>query len=255
MNPCLAKPKASTSLIRQSAPLSTPQCSNTPLLRRQRPVIKAQAGGGSDFQTPPPDDEGDAGVQDALVNMLKFQIGKKEVEEYVEESGDRLKELADEAKEEMERLAELTKMRGDVAFDSALADINKEADEFTEQLRRSREEQAEKDAEFNDWEVDMNAARSEGQFFKNLYQTDKKRPVGDSAEMLKRRAQRVIEPARQEISSPIRFYLFLVLAFLLAADVGADLASSEPSIGPDLLYSALAALAVWLAINEKEALK
>ncbi len=177
------------------------------------------------------------------------------MEEYVEESGGRLKEIADEAKEEMERLAELTKMRGDLAFDSALADINKEADEFTEQLRKSREEQAAKDAEFNEWEVDMNATRSEGQFFKNLYQTDKKRPVGESAEMLKQRAARVIEPARQEISSPIRFYLFLVLGFLLAADVGADMASNEPSLGPDLLYTTLAALSVWLAINEKKALK
>ena len=177
------------------------------------------------------------------------------MEEYVEESGDKLKQVADEAKEEMERLAELTKMRGDLAFDSALADINKEADDFTEQLRKSREEQAAKDAEFKDWEVDMNATRSEGQFFKNLYQTDKKTPVGESSEMLKRRAQKVIEPARKEIGSPVRFYLFLVLGFLLAADVGADLASSEPSMGPDVLYTTLTALAIWLAFKEKEALK
>ncbi len=156
----------------------------------------------------------------------------------------------------MERLAELTKMRGDVAFDSALADINKEAADFEEQLRRSREEQAAKDAEFDMWETDLAASRSEGQFFKSLYQTDPKKPVGDvSSEMVRQRAQRVTEPAQQEMGSPLRFYLFLALAFLLAADVGADISSDQPSLGPDLLYSALAALAVWLAFNERRTLR
>jgi len=305
MIPYFATPKASISLLKQGPPLLNYHSITVALMPPHRPAVRLQAG--CDFQTPPPDDEGNPDVQDALINMIKLEIGKKnvgilvgnyfqqelirnivqnwffrvihmpkesppisswktlsptlplfsflQVEEYVEESGDKLKDIADEAKEEMERLAELTKMRGDVAFDSALADINKEADEFAEQLRKSREEQAAKDAEFDNWEVDINASRSEGQFFKNLYQTDKKKPLGESVEKMKQKAQRVIEPARQEIRSPIRFYLFLVLGFLLAADAGADLASSEPSLGQDVLYLGLCALAVWLAINEKRALK
>ena len=183
-----------------------------------------------------------------------FSLLLLQVEEYVEDSGEKLKQIAEEAKEEMERLANLSKMRGDLAFDSALADINKEADEFEEQLKKSREEQAALDEEFSMWETDMAASRSEGQFFKNLYQTDKKKPVGESSEMLKERARRVLDPARQEIGSPVRFYLFLSLAFLLAADVGADIASDDPSMGPDILYTALAAMAVWLSFNERKAL-
>jgi hypothetical protein len=42
-----------------------------------RPVGRVQAGG--DFQTPPPDDEGNPDVQDALIKMIKFEIGKKKV--------------------------------------------------------------------------------------------------------------------------------------------------------------------------------
>ena len=53
------------------------------------------------------------------------------------------------------------------------------------------------------------------------------------------------------MGSPAWFYLFLALAFILAADVGADLASDAPSVGPDVLYTALAALAAWLAVNER----
>jgi hypothetical protein len=36
-----------------------------------------------------------------------------------------------------------------------------------------------------EWEDDVAVRRSEGQFFQNLYQTNRKRPVGLSAEQLK----------------------------------------------------------------------
>jgi len=176
----------------------------------------------------------------------------------VEESSEKLKSMAEEAKEEMERLAELARLRGDVAFDSAIADINKEADEFEEQLRRSREENEARDKEFMTWEDDMAVSRSEGQFFKTLYPSSfNRKQLNDgsaSAEELKARAARVTEPAKQEIKSPLRLYLFLALAFLLAADVGADLSSDQPSLGPDVLYTSLAALAVFLAFNERREL-
>lgn len=165
-----------------------------------------------------------------------------------------LRQKAEEAKAEMDRLAELARLRGDVAFDSALADINRQADEFEEELRRAKEEAAAHDADFATWEADVAASRSEGQFFKTLYQEDPKRPVGESAEALRARAARVTEPAAAEIGSAPRFYLFMALAFLLVADVGADMAGAELSVGPDVLYTALAALAVWLAINEKRGL-
>jgi hypothetical protein len=56
------------------------------------------------------------------------------------------------------------------------------------------------------------------------------------------------------VSSSLRANLYFVLSFLLAAQVGADVASADPSVGPDLLYSSLAALAVWLAVNERRGL-
>ena len=222
------------------------------------PIPSRLQAGNFNFQEPPPDDSdndqsGNPKVQNALDNMLKFEIEKKNVEKYVEESAENLKKAAEEAKEEMDKLLELSKMRGDVAFDSAMADINKEVDEFEAKLRASRQEQAAQDAAFGDWEEDLAASRSEGQFFKSLYQTDKKKPVGDSAaKMQRQQAERVKVPAQQEIGSPLRFYLFLALAFMLIADVGADVArEGGASVGPDVLYTGLAALAVWLAVNEK----
>jgi hypothetical protein len=114
--------------------------------------------------------EGSSEVQNSLVDMLRLEIGKKQVkgereergahsgdaalvglrcavrrragrvlylaaalptaasalshtqqvEEHVEESSDKLKALADEAKLELDRLGELSKLKSDVAFDSVM---------------------------------------------------------------------------------------------------------------------------------------
>jgi hypothetical protein len=185
------------------------------------------------------------------------------VDEFVEQEAEGLRSKAEEAKEELDRLADLQNLRAEVAFNSALAgapqpaspneraalpacvllillqlcasrispsvcwhaDINREADEFEEQLRRSREEREASERALQEWEDDVAVRRSEGQFFQNLYQTNRKRPVGLSAEQLKERAERVKDPARSEVSSRLRSYLFAFLAFLLSAEVVADLRS------------------------------
>ena len=77
MIPCFAKLKGSTPFLRQNVPLSDAKLLSTCLLPPRRLPGRVQAG---DFQTPPPDgEEGNEKVQDALINMLKFQIGKKKV--------------------------------------------------------------------------------------------------------------------------------------------------------------------------------
>lgn len=178
----------------------------------------------------------------------------------MEESGERLKQMAENAKEEMDKIAEISKLKGDVAFDSAMAEINLEVDEFEEQLRKSREEQQAKEMEFNEWEQGVAASRSEGHFFKSLYPlSENKKKLspdggsdGSDGNTASARAKDAMNAVRkEETTSPLRMYLFLGLSFLLIADVGADVSSAEPSIGPDVLYTGLAALAVWLAMNER----
>jgi chaperonin cofactor prefoldin len=159
-----------------------------------------------------------------------------------------------QAKSEFDKLAELKRLQSDLAFDSALADINRAADDFEEELRlaRERNEAAAKEQEL--WERDVEVARSQGQFFQTLYQSDKKKPVGEDAERLRERVDRVVEPARQEVRSPLRFYLFTCLAGLLVLELAGDLVSNAPSAVPDLLYISLAGLAAFLAVNERRAL-
>lgn len=175
-----------------------------------------------------------------------------------------MKQIAENAKEEMDKLAEINRLRSDVAFDSAMADINLEVDEFEEQLRKSREEQKAKEKEFNEWERGVAESRSEGHFFKSLYRPPENKSVpgvgkdgkdgkGDSEDDASARAKNAMNAVRvEETTSPLRMYLFLGLSFILIADVGADVSSADPSLGPDVLYTGLAALAVWLAMNERK---
>lgn len=197
---------------------------------------------------------GDSGLQDSLVQQLQFEIGKKRVDEFVQSEAEGLKAKAEEAKEELDRLADLQNLKAEVAFNSALADINREADEFEEQLRRSREERQAAEKELEQWEDDVAVARSQGQFFQSLYQTKKKRPVGLSSEQLQERAARVAAPARSELGSRIRYYLFAFLAFVLASEVAVDLTSDSPSAFQDVLYTLLVVLLGVTAFNERKTL-
>lgn len=186
----------------------------------------------------------------------------------MEESGKKLKSLADEAKEEMDRAAELAKLRGDLAFDSALADINREADKFERKLKKSREEMEMKRREFREWEKDVAESRSAGQFFKNLYTSretteedeDQEKGGGLGSGMMsksdiRQRAEKVVDPAIEETRSPARLYIFSLLGAVLVIDIVLDATSPSPSVGLDGLYGVLAALAAWLAINEQKALR
>lgn len=199
--------------------------------------------------------QGDSGLQDSLIKQLQFEIGKKRVDEFVEEEAEGLRSKAEAAKEELDKLADLQTLRAEVAFNSALADINREADEFAEKLRKSREEREAAEREQEQWEDEVAVSRSQGQFFQSLYQTKKKRPVGMSAEQLQERADKVKQPAKSELTSWVRYYLYGFLAFVLIAEVMTDLQSDAPSALQDVLYTLLVVVLGVTAYSERKALR
>jgi hypothetical protein len=168
-----------------------------------------------------PDSTPSSSVQEDLVKSLNFEISaKRNLDEHVEDSSNKLRALAEDAKEEMDRAAELAKLRGDLAFDSALADIQREADKYERKLRKRREAMEQESREFKDWERDMVDGRNEGQFFGNLYQHEKDDDddlVDQDARRQSRR--RVIEPAKKEATSPARLYIFAALGAILVAEI------------------------------------
>jgi len=215
-------------------------------------------------------------IQEKLITSLQFEIGaKRNLDDHVKESGEKLKALAEEAKEEMDKAAELAKLRGDLAFDSALADINREADKFERKLRQRREAMEQEREEMQAWVRDVGEGRNEGQFFGNLYEEyddEKKKTTtrgggrfvdmdpAEREEVMERR-KRVIEPAEKEITSPARMYIFMVLGGMLMVNVVSDVVlalgqedGQSPSWGLDGLYCVLALIACWIVVSERREL-
>lgn len=212
-----------------------------------------RAGAEKEWQEPT---EGDPLTQDKLAEMVRLQVRKQKVADFVEEEADKLRLLAEQAKVEAEELGNLQKDRSNLAFDSALADINVLANEFEEELKKAREETKADAAEFTNWQKQMAVDRSEGQFFKSLYQpeTDAQtsKPLDPyDKEQIQQRATTVRKPAEREIRSPLRLYIFGLLSIILTGSVGLDLLSSSPSPTQDALYSIIAVLMGITAMQER----
>ncbi|KAK9806228.1 hypothetical protein WJX72_006178 [[Myrmecia] bisecta] len=182
---------------------------------------------------------GDADLQENLVSIIRLQIGGEKVKEFVSEKSEELIKTAEEAKEEVDQLARLTMDRSNLAFDCALADINQTAEEFAEQLRRSREKMEADAKEFSAWEDQVAVRRSRGQFFQSLYQTDKKKPVGSRMDKDQARIEQVANSAG-EGASTLRLFIFSFLAVSLSLVALVDFVSTEPSVAQDIFYLVLA---------------
>lgn len=201
---------------------------------------------------------------DELVKKLQFEIkAKNTADDHVAESAEILKKIAEEAKDEMDRATELAKMRGDLAFDQALADLNREADMFERKLKRQREEMERERQETAEWMRDVGASRNQGQFFGNLYE-DEEGVAGrakrwaemddvERREAMERR-KRILETTEEEIRSPARMYIFGLLGGMLVVNVLADVANGAESVGLDVLYGVLACGSLYLVLNEKKEL-
>jgi hypothetical protein len=223
--------------------------------------------------------ESSASEGDELIKKLQFDIrAKSTADEHVAESSEKLKALADVAKEEMDRAADLAKMRGDVAFDQALADLNREADMFERKLRRQREEAERQRSETAEWMRDVGASRNQGQFFGNLYEDEegvsgraKRWAQMDDVERREamERRKRILETTEETIRSPARMYIFGLLGGMLMINVAADviagidglnsgmsngIAAGGAHVGLDVLYSCLAIGAIYLMVKEKREL-
>ncbi|KAL0030027.1 hypothetical protein WJX79_002119 [Trebouxia sp. C0005] len=181
------------------------------------------------------------------MNIIRVQIGQEKVKDFVKEESEKLRQAAEEAKDEVDQLSRLTRDRSNLAFDSATADINKLADDFEEQLKASREKLEADDQEFMDWEQKTAIKRSEGTFFQNLYRIKKELPGAQAAaavntEMQAQEAEQraeAVEAAVQQTppQSAIKLYVTSALTAVLSFAVVSDALSKSPSWGQDVIAS------------------
>ena len=219
-----------------------------------------------------PDEYGNSETQDVLVKILRLEIGKKKVDEETEVGRQQLREATEAAMEELEKLAELRMGESDAVFDNALDDLNRRYDDLEEEIRKSKELDEAMDADYNKWLKGMRSARSEGLFFKSLYDNlgeeirlssdgegddgKKKRELDPEQRAAAiEKAAKVVEPAKQETSSTFRMWLFGLLSTICGAAVLADITSDAPSPGKDALYAAIATAMAVTALMERRRLE
>lgn len=182
--------------------------------------------------------DGDERLQDTLVDMLNVQIGQQHVKSYFNDESERLREAAEEAKAEVDKLNQLELDRSSLAFSSAMADINQSADDFEKLLQAQRREMEADEENFEEWQNQMAVDRSRGHFFKSLYPA--KIPKANSTV---RQAAVTEQPKALPQPTPAPGNLQLVacsfLVGVLAMAVAADATGPAPSWGLDGLYVAI----------------
>eukprot|EP01025_Chloroclados_australasicus_P012429 TRINITY_DN1571_c1_g1_i1.p1 TRINITY_DN1571_c1_g1~~TRINITY_DN1571_c1_g1_i1.p1 ORF type:complete len:288 (-),score=25.87 TRINITY_DN1571_c1_g1_i1:317-1114(-) len=192
--------------------------------------------------------EGDKRLQEALATVMQIEVtkakAKEELNTAVEGERGRLIEAAEQAKEEIDRIASTSDQRSESAFNAALENVNQNFEEYFKELQNSRRQMEEDEADFEEFQKQMVEDRSKGQFFKQLYQQDLpvKKDDPKRAASRKERQQLRKKLYRQTYDtskSPLRLGIYSLLTLILSTNVVIDLVSDSASYGADVFYTML----------------
>ncbi|WIA09961.1 hypothetical protein OEZ85_010173 [Tetradesmus obliquus] len=221
---------------------------------------------------------GDRDLQDALVQQLRVQVEsqalKDEIKEDLRERVEGLKQIGEELIQQLDEELVIEKFRTDLESTQVLSDANEKLNELEEQLQQIKDQIKADQEDLRAFEVASASARSQGLFFKNLYQPEQdpqqQQEQGEgaaSSSSSSKRNRMLIDPvaarqaaavvassAEDEMASPFRMYLFGYMAAVLALVVLQDVATADPKFALDGLYAALGLLLGVNALNERRAL-
>lgn len=115
------------------------------------------------------DATGDAKVQQILVDMVRIQVGKARMTELVDERSQHLRNIADEASFEFDRIAYRTMKGLDATGSRVLRQFDVDANAIEKELMSARAELEAQSRDFEEFQIRIAYTRNEGLFFKNLY--------------------------------------------------------------------------------------
>eukprot|EP00270_Netrium_digitus_P016770 TRINITY_DN6059_c0_g1_i4.p1 TRINITY_DN6059_c0_g1~~TRINITY_DN6059_c0_g1_i4.p1 ORF type:complete len:294 (+),score=50.54 TRINITY_DN6059_c0_g1_i4:166-1047(+) len=116
--------------------------------------------------------EGDAQVQQMLVDMLRVQMGKSRVVDFLDERSQYMRNIARDSNNEFNAIAIRTMKGVDAVGTRLLREIDADALAIERDLRIARKEIEAEQRKFEEFERRMYYTRNEGLFFKNLYSYD-----------------------------------------------------------------------------------
>ncbi|KAK3279786.1 hypothetical protein CYMTET_12347 [Cymbomonas tetramitiformis] len=113
-----------------------------------------------------------------LVSMIKLQTGKAEVNKYVEDESQKLREYVAEACEELDEVGEANKARAELEFGAAMAQLDAEANEVENLINSTRKQAKEDQAAQAAFEERLANERNSGLMFQSLYSSKQtKKPL------------------------------------------------------------------------------
>ncbi|BFI30827.1 hypothetical protein MPTK2_3g15860 [Marchantia polymorpha subsp. ruderalis] len=176
--------------------------------------VRAQSSSGGDGV----EKSGDKEVQEMLVEIVRLETGKVRVNEFVEEQAKHLADIAETANEEYARIAEEARRSMDAAGSKVLEEMDIKASAFEEELAAARAQIEADEADLEAFEKNVEQARSEGLFFKELYKTVKTKSP-EEQQQIKEKAEVVTDTIRKSAGSKSRRILYGVLIFLLTLSI------------------------------------
>uniref|UniRef100_A0A383V571 Uncharacterized protein n=1 Tax=Tetradesmus obliquus TaxID=3088 RepID=A0A383V571_TETOB len=243
--------------------------------RRCSSIVRGSPEGSAEFEGV----GGDRDLQDALVQQLRVQVEsqalKDEIKEDLRERVEGLKQIGEELIQQLDEELVIEKFRTDLESTQVLSDANEKLNELEEQLQQIKDQIKADQEDLRAFEVASASARSQGLFFKNLYQPEQDpqqqqeqgEGAASSSSSSSKRNRMLVDPvaarqaaavvassAEDEMASPFRMYLFGYMAAVLALVVLQDVTTADPKFALDGLYAALGLLLGVNALNERRAL-
>eukprot|EP00271_Cylindrocystis_brebissonii_P007455 TRINITY_DN21004_c0_g1_i1.p1 TRINITY_DN21004_c0_g1~~TRINITY_DN21004_c0_g1_i1.p1 ORF type:complete len:324 (+),score=51.40 TRINITY_DN21004_c0_g1_i1:543-1514(+) len=112
---------------------------------------------------------GDPRVQQMLVDMLRIQMGSTRVNEFVDESSQHMRAIAEASDIELNRIANRAMKRVDGMGLRVLREFDAGAHAIERDLELARADLEARERDFEEFEARAIYSRNEGLFFKNLY--------------------------------------------------------------------------------------
>lgn len=116
---------------------------------------------------------GDPKVQQMLVDMVRIQVGKARMIEFVDERSQHLRSIADDVVLEYDRIAYRTMKGFDASGSRVLRQLDADASAIEKDLMIARAEMEAHSRDFEEFQIRIAYSRNEGLFFKNLYKSPK----------------------------------------------------------------------------------
>lgn len=113
--------------------------------------------------------DGDPGVQQLLVEMLRLQMGRVRMNDFVEERSQHMREIADQSTVELNRIANRTMKGVDKAGSRVLRELDAGAFAIERELEIARADIEAYEQDCEEFEARAIYSRNEGLFFKSLY--------------------------------------------------------------------------------------